>query len=95
MDLLGSVIFPLRASSSFPAAFSFGWGKPVMINMSNFQNRKRDEILTTLAGPFSNLMLALVAAVVGGLLFRFREPRTARAFRPADHASTSCWPSST
>jgi Zn-dependent protease len=68
MDLFGTVIFPLACIFLFPGGILFGWGKPVMINISNFQNRKRDEIVTTMAGPFSNLMLALVAAVVGGLL---------------------------
>jgi Zn-dependent protease len=79
MDLLGSVVFPLLCIFVLPGGLLFGWGKPVMINVSNFKNRKRDEILTTLAGPGSNLALALVAAVVGGVLFRY-EPRTAELF---------------
>ena len=79
MDLLGSVIFPLICIFVLPGGLLFGWGKPVMINVSNLKNRKRDEILTTLAGPGSNLALALVAAVVGGMLFRV-EPRTAELF---------------
>jgi Zn-dependent protease len=79
MDLLGSVIFPLLCIFVFPGGLLFGWGKPVMINVSNFKHRTRDEILTTLAGPGSNLAFALVAAVVGGLLFRV-EPRTAELF---------------
>jgi len=79
MDLLGSVIFPLLCIFVLPGGLLFGWGKPVNIDISNFRNRRRDEILTTLAGPGSNLALALVAAIVGGLLFRF-EPRTAELF---------------
>ena len=79
MDLLGSVIFPLLCIFVLPGGLLFGWGKPVMINVSNFKNRKRDEILTTLAGPGSNLALALLSALVGGVLFRF-EPRTAELF---------------
>ena len=79
MDLFGSVIFPLLCIFVFPGGLLFGWGKPVNIDISNFQHRRRDEILTTLAGPGSNLALALVAAIVGGVLFRF-EPRTAELF---------------
>lgn len=79
MDLLGSVVFPLLCIFVFPGGLLFGWGKPVMINVGNFQRRPRDEILTTLAGPASNLALAFVAALVGGLLFRV-EPRTAELF---------------
>lgn len=71
MDLLGSVIFPLLCIFVLPGDFLFGWGKPVMINQSYFRHRVRDDIITTLAGPGSNLMLALLAAVVGGLLCRF------------------------
>lgn len=80
MDLFGSVIFPLVCIFLFPGGLLFGWGKPVMINPSNFANRKRDEVLTTLAGPMSNLALALLTAVVGGLLYRFDE-RTLELFR--------------
>lgn len=79
MDLLGSVIFPLMCIFLFPGGLLFGWGKPVRINPSNFTHRKRDELLTTLAGPGSNIGLAILAAIIGGLLFRL-EPRTAELF---------------
>lgn len=46
--------------------FKFGWAKPVPINSNNFQNRKRDTILVSLAGPFSNFIIALV---VGNILY--------------------------
>ena len=45
----------------------FGWGKPVPIDPYNFKNPRRDEILVSLAGPASNLLLAIVFAVI----FRF------------------------
>ncbi len=37
----------------------FGWAKPVQINPNNFKNPKKDEILVSLAGPFSNLLFAI------------------------------------
>lgn len=42
-----------------------GWGKPVQINLSNFHpdRRKWCDILVTLAGPFSNAVLALLATL--------------------------------
>lgn len=40
-----------------------GWGKPVPVNPHYFKNPKRDEALTALAGPLSNLVLALVLAL--------------------------------
>lgn len=36
----------------------FGWAKPVEVNVLNFKNRRRDDILVSLAGPVMNLFLA-------------------------------------
>ncbi|MDF2548117.1 MAG: peptidase [Anaerosolibacter sp.] len=36
----------------------FGWAKPVEVNPYNFKNRRRDDILVSLAGPMMNLFLA-------------------------------------
>ena len=40
-----------------------GWGKPVPVNPRYFKNPKRDNALTALAGPLSNLVLALILAL--------------------------------
>lgn len=83
MDLFGSVIFPLLSIFVLPGGLLFGWGRPVMINPSNFTpHRVRGEVLTTLAGPLSNLVLALLAAVIGGIAFR-ADPRTLELVRVA------------
>jgi Zn-dependent protease len=37
-----------------------GWGKPVMINLYNFKHPRRDYLLTSLAGPLANVILAAV-----------------------------------
>lgn len=52
------------------ANFIFGWGKPVMISLPDPENRKRDEILTAIAGPGMNLLLALAGTVLLGLFGR-------------------------
>ena len=39
--------------------FRFGWGKPVQIDPFNLQNPRRDQALISLAGPGSNLILAV------------------------------------
>jgi Zn-dependent protease len=39
----------------------FGWGKPVPVNLYNFRHPKRDFLLTSLAGPVSNLLLCAVS----------------------------------
>jgi len=46
--------------------FHFGWAKPVPINSRYFRKPRRDMALTALAGPVSNLLMALT----GVLLYR-------------------------
>jgi len=41
--------------------YLFGWAKPVPIISRNFRNFKRDDMLVSLAGPASNLLLAFIA----------------------------------
>ena len=57
-------IDPLGAICLF--VFHFGWAKPVPINPWYFKDIRKDTILVSLAGPFSNL----VAAFITGLLIR-------------------------
>jgi len=42
----------------------FGWAKPVQVDTSNFKNRKRDDILVSLAGPVMNLLLAVCFVIL-------------------------------
>ncbi len=42
----------------------FGWAKPVPVNTRYFKKPKRDMALTAAAGPLSNLLLALIFAVL-------------------------------
>lgn len=51
----------------FLLIFKFGWAKPVPINSLNFKNRKRDTILVSLAGPFSNFIIATIISIVFSL----------------------------
>lgn len=44
--------------------FGFGWAKPVPVNTRYFKKPKRDMALTALAGPVSNLLLALFFAIL-------------------------------
>ena len=50
--------------------FKFGWAKPVPVNMMRFRSPKRGMALTALAGPASNVLLALVFLFLYGLLYR-------------------------
>jgi Zn-dependent protease len=48
---------------SFFGGFLFGWAKPVPIISRNFRNFRRDDSLVSLAGPASNLLLAVLAFI--------------------------------
>ena len=51
------------------AVLRFGWAKPVPVNMFQFKNPKSGMALTALAGPVSNLLLAVIVLFVTGLLY--------------------------
>ena len=40
--------------------FGLGWANPVMVNPRNLKNYRRDDILISMAGPFTNLILAFI-----------------------------------
>ncbi len=41
--------------------FGFGWARPVPVNPWNFKHKKAGMVLTSLAGPLSNFVLAFLA----------------------------------
>lgn len=47
-----------------------GWAKPVLINPARMRNPRRDEVLVSLAGPFSNLILGAIIAIILRLSFK-------------------------
>ncbi len=42
----------------------FGWARPVPVNISNFKHKRLGMAMTALAGPLSNIVLAVVAFMV-------------------------------
>ena len=54
--------------SVFLGGFLFGWAKPTPVNTVNLRDRRNDEVYVALAGPFSNLLMAILAALVIRLL---------------------------
>jgi Zn-dependent protease len=68
IDPIGTILIPL-AMLFLPGTrgFLIGWARPTPVNTRNFKRIVRDDILTTLAGPGSNLAAAvacLLALVV-------------------------------
>jgi len=72
VDLIGTIVVPLAlAFFRFVLAWGlplFGWAKPVPINPNYFKNPFRGMLYVAIAGPGSNILLALVAAGLGNLL---------------------------
>jgi Zn-dependent protease len=54
--------------SIFLGGFLIGWAKPTPVNTANLKNRSNDEVLVALAGPASNLVMAVLGAFVFRLI---------------------------
>lgn len=63
MDFLGTFVLPIMAIL-FPSSIFFGWAKPVPVNSRNLKNPRIDMFWIALAGPASNILLAVVATLV-------------------------------
>lgn len=61
LDPIGSFLVPLL--TFFGGGFIFGWAKPVPYNPLNLKNPRRDSVLVALAGPASNIILAIVLII--------------------------------
>jgi len=59
LDPLGSFIVPFILYFTTAGSFVFGWAKPVPFNPFLLKNPKKDSALIALAGPLSNISLAL------------------------------------
>ncbi|SVD02470.1 uncharacterized protein METZ01_LOCUS355324 [marine metagenome] len=64
IDPIGTVLIPLMILLFSPSFFIFGWAKPVPVNPNNYENRKRDDILISMAGPAMNVILAILLMAV-------------------------------
>jgi len=70
IDPIGTILFPLLAFwSNLPI---LGWAKPVPVNARNLRTPRRDFALVALAGPVSNIVLALGASFALSLIFGSR-----------------------
>ena len=62
-DMLGTFILPI-SSIIFSIPLFFGWAKPVPVNSRNLKNVKTDMFWIALAGPASNILLAVLSTVI-------------------------------
>jgi Zn-dependent protease len=62
IDPVGTVLMPLIAMfTNFPV---IGWAKPTPVDPRNFKNHVADDILTSVAGPVSNFLVAGCAVIL-------------------------------
>jgi Zn-dependent protease len=64
VDPIGTLLYPALTLFIFRGGVLFGWAKPTPVITRNFKKIVRDDNLTTLAGPASNLLLTLIAFLV-------------------------------
>src|ERR1700741_4028577 len=68
IDLVGTIIVPLvmlTLGKLFGAGgILFGWAKPVPVNFGALRKPKADMLWVALAGPASNLIMALIWALL-------------------------------
>lgn len=74
LDLIGSVLMLFTG---------FGWAKPVPVTTRNFKSVKKGMILTALAGPAANILLALLSLILYKLWCYFLYPLLAINFTTA------------
>jgi len=69
LDIFGSIIVP-GILAILPGGIIFGWAKPVPYNPYNLRNQRWGELFVAIAGPISNILIAIIFA----LIIRFLGP---------------------
>ena len=64
IHLVGTILLPLLLYFSTNGALLFGFAKPVPVDFGNLRHPKRDMVWVALAGPASNLLQAIVWALL-------------------------------
>lgn len=63
IDPVGTVVLPLSLLLLSGGTFAYGWGKPTPFDPYNLQNPRRDAGIISVAGPLSNIALAIVISI--------------------------------
>jgi Zn-dependent protease len=85
IDMFGTILLPaMLILAGFPP---FGYAKPTPVDTRNFRNLVRDDILTSVAGPVSNLLTALVAIVCLAVVYHGTGSTISPSLRGIDVAS--------
>ena len=68
IDPIGTIVLPLVAA--WTGFTVLGWAKPTPVDPRNFRNPVTDDILTSVAGPVSNFIVAIGALLLLGGISR-------------------------
>ena len=63
VDPFGTVLLPAMLLI-LRAPFLFGWAKPVPVDFTRLRHPRRDMVLVAVAGPGTNLFLAMISAIL-------------------------------
>jgi Zn-dependent protease len=66
IDPVGTIMLPLLGLLA--GGFVFGWAKPVPVNPANLKNHRQDFLVIAAAGPASNVLMAVAASLLLGLV---------------------------
>jgi len=72
IDPIGTIVLPVV--TLLLSGFMFGWAKPVPVNFNNLRNPKADSLWVAAAGPGSNILQALIWALVARVLLEVVSP---------------------
>ena len=64
IDIFGTIIMPIMLFVLTEGQFVFGYAKPVPINPMNFKNPRKGMALSAIAGPVTNIALALASVIL-------------------------------
>jgi len=70
IDRFGTVILPLLLVL-MKSPFIFGWAKPVPVMFHRLKNPLRDMVIVAIAGPLTNIALAIISASILSMMQNF------------------------
>ena len=70
IDRFGTVILPILLII-IKSPFIFGWAKPIPVKFNRLKSPLRDMVFVAIAGPITNIILALISASILSIMYNF------------------------
>jgi Zn-dependent protease len=76
IDILGTLVLPILLLLLSGGRLAFGWAKPVPVDWRNLKSPRWQMPLVALSGPLSNILMAVIWAVIArlGLSMQVTDP---------------------